>query len=173
MIIIWRSGSPADNMEESLLVNLRPSILRHPWLTARAAGLGSTARQGATAVGEHSRSRLRLGTNLERLEAAGFQVTGLDVSRRALELIDRPYRQLIEADLSKDLPESAPQYDCVLALDVIEHIDDDSRALHQLARLVKPPGLVVVSVPALPLPGRRPAKRQAHSRVGPGGRTLE
>jgi SAM-dependent methyltransferase len=84
----------------------------------------------------------------------------LDVSRRALELIDRPYRQLIEADLSSDLPESAPQYDCVLALDVIEHIDDDSRALHQLARLAKSPGLVIVSVPALPLPGRRPAQRQ-------------
>jgi SAM-dependent methyltransferase len=151
MIITWGSGSPADNMEESLLVNLRPAILRHPWWTARAQLILALLRaRGLLPSASILEAGCGWGTNLERLEAAGFQVTGLDISRRALELIDRPDRRLIEADLSNDLPDSVPQYDCVLALDVIEHIDDDSRTLCHLARLVKPSGLVIVSVPALP-----------------------
>ena len=40
--------------------------------------------------------------------------------------------------------------DVVLALDVLEHIDDDAAALSEVARLVRPGGLLVVAVPALP-----------------------
>lgn len=90
------------------------------------------------------------GTNLARLEHAGYSVTGLDVSREALRMIDRADRRLIEADLSQSLPEEVPEFDCVLALDVIEHIDDDAHALRQLARLVRPGGHLVITVPALP-----------------------
>ena len=90
------------------------------------------------------------GTNLEALEAEGYQITGLDISRRALDRLDRPHRQLIEADLSLGLPESLPAYDCVLALDVIEHIDDDHQAVRELVRLLNPSGRVIISVPALP-----------------------
>jgi SAM-dependent methyltransferase len=84
------------------------------------------------------------------LEAAGFHVTGLDISRRALDRLDRPDRQLIEADLSQGLPSALPSYDCVLALDVIEHIDDDRQAMRELSRLSAPGGRLIVSVPALP-----------------------
>ncbi len=41
-------------------------------------------------------------------------------------------------------------FDAVLALDVIEHLDDDRAAIERLGSLVKPGGYVVVSVPALP-----------------------
>lgn len=40
--------------------------------------------------------------------------------------------------------------DAVLALDVIEHIDDDDAALASLAPLVRPGGFLMVTVPALP-----------------------
>lgn len=40
--------------------------------------------------------------------------------------------------------------DAVLALDVLEHIEDDAAALSEVARLVRPGGLLVVAVPALP-----------------------
>jgi 2-polyprenyl-3-methyl-5-hydroxy-6-metoxy-1,4-benzoquinol methylase len=90
------------------------------------------------------------GTNLEALEAEGYQITGLDISRRALDRLDRPHRRLIEADLSLGLPDSVLAYDCVLALDVIEHIDDDHQAVRELARLLNPSGRVIISVPALP-----------------------
>ena len=38
----------------------------------------------------------------------------------------------------------------MLALDVIEHLDDDRAAVRRLGELVRPGGIVVVSVPALP-----------------------
>src|SRR5262245_14880069 len=38
------------------------------------------------------------GVTLDALEAAGYRTSGLDVSRRALERLDRPNRRLIEAD---------------------------------------------------------------------------
>jgi SAM-dependent methyltransferase len=40
--------------------------------------------------------------------------------------------------------------DAVLALDVIEHLDDDAAALVEAARLVRPGGFLMVTVPALP-----------------------
>jgi SAM-dependent methyltransferase len=90
------------------------------------------------------------GINLDALETAGYQITGLDVSRKMLDRLDRPNRRLVEADLTQVLPDRLPIYDCVLALDVIEHIDDDCHALQQLGRLLKPTGRLIVSVPALP-----------------------
>ena len=78
-------------------------------------------------------------------------MTGLDISRNALARLDHAERRLVEADLSKDLPFDAPEYDVVLALDVIEHIDDDDySAVRRLAQLTKPGGHVIISVPALP-----------------------
>jgi SAM-dependent methyltransferase len=90
------------------------------------------------------------GINLGALETAGYQITGLDVSRKMLDRLDRSGRRLVEADLTQGLPDRLPTYDCVLALDVIEHIDDDCHALQQLGRLLKPTGRLIISVPALP-----------------------
>jgi len=48
-------------------------------------------------------------------------------------------------------PPLAPAaFDVVLALDVLEHLDDDATALARAARLLKPGGTLVVTVPALP-----------------------
>jgi SAM-dependent methyltransferase len=67
-----------------------------------------------------------------------------------LDLLDRVAGQLVEADLSQALPEHVPTYECVLALDVIEHLDDDRQALEQLGRLLKKDGRLIITVPALP-----------------------
>jgi len=48
--------------------------------------------------------------------------------------------------------ESAPladaSFDVVLALDVLEHLDDDLSGLREAARIVKPGGLLLITVPA-------------------------
>jgi SAM-dependent methyltransferase len=67
-----------------------------------------------------------------------------------LERLDRPGRALYLADLTRAFPTGIEPFDAVLALDVIEHIDDDRGALARLADVVRPGGTVVVSVPALP-----------------------
>jgi SAM-dependent methyltransferase len=90
------------------------------------------------------------GVNLQALESAGYRAAGMDVSHRILELIDQPNRRLIEADLTQATPPSAERFDALLALDVIEHLDDDRAAIRTLSGMVRPAGLVIISVPARP-----------------------
>jgi SAM-dependent methyltransferase len=90
------------------------------------------------------------GVTLDSLEKDGYDAIGLDQSRRALERIDRPDRSLVEADLNQPMPQGVSSFDAVLALDVIEHLDDDRTAVRRLGSLLRPGGFLVVSVPALP-----------------------
>jgi 2-polyprenyl-3-methyl-5-hydroxy-6-metoxy-1,4-benzoquinol methylase len=151
MITTWSHGAPEDNMDEEILVQLSEIVSHHPWWAARAdivlALLDDLSISPPTSILD---AGCGWGTNLRVMEAAGYRVVGLDVSRRALDRLDRPDRQLIEADLSQPLPRDLPRYDCVLALDVIEHIDDDCRAVQQLSGLVNPGGRLILSVPAIP-----------------------
>ena len=89
------------------------------------------------------------GVTLEALERHGYRAAGMDISRRTLERLDRPGRRLIEADLTRPIDPAEDHYDAVLALNVIEHLDDDRAAVARLCRLARPGGLLVVSVPAL------------------------
>lgn len=57
----------------------------------------------------------------------------------------------VEASLC-DLPFEAASFDAAVALEVLEHIDDDARAMAELARVVRPGGTLVVSVPTPPAP---------------------
>jgi len=47
-------------------------------------------------------------------------------------------------------PLRSARFDLVLALDVLEHLDDDAPAIAEAARLLAPGGTLVVSVPAWP-----------------------
>lgn len=155
MIARW-SGAGADanaNMAEAILVHLADAVDRHPWWQARTRltlklldqlGLLAPARVIDVGCG--------WGTTLVALEEHGYATTGADISRQALDRLDRADRSLVELDLAG--PWSPPHgwqpFDVVLALDVIEHIDDDAAAVARLAQLVRPGGTVIVSVPALP-----------------------
>ncbi len=90
-----------------------------------------------------------MGSDARVPQAAGYRVTGLDISRQALELLDNGRRRLVLADLSQPIPSHAGTFDAVLALDVIEHIDDDQGAVERLMSLAAPGGVLMVTVPAL------------------------
>jgi SAM-dependent methyltransferase len=147
----WSQGNADGNMAEAILLELGPIVRRHPWWRARAAlalrllrelGLKPPARVVDAGCG--------WGVTLEALERHGFRTIGLDVSQRALERLDRPGRTLVEADLTQPLAHASLEADAVLALDVIEHLDDDRAAVRRLGSLARPGGFLVVSVPALP-----------------------
>ena len=151
MIETWSRGIADASMSENLLVELSDLIRRHPWWIARADLALTLLRRNSICPPAYVLDvGCGWGTNLVALENAGYHVSGLDISRRALERIDKPERHLIEADLSQDLPAVRPVVDAVLAFDVIEHIDDDRAALARIASLVRPRGIAIVSVPALP-----------------------
>jgi SAM-dependent methyltransferase len=154
MIATWSEGAPDVFMPEAILTGLSRSVHRHPWWQARTRlVMAILERSTISPPARILDAGCGWGVTLEALESRGYRATGLDVSRQALDRLDRPNRTLIEADLTRPF-ESAAVADCafdaVLALDVIEHLDDDAAALKNLARLVRPDGLVVVSVPALP-----------------------
>jgi 2-polyprenyl-3-methyl-5-hydroxy-6-metoxy-1,4-benzoquinol methylase len=151
MITTWSRGTADQSMNEAILVDLRRLVRRHPWWRARArltvallAGLGVVPPAKVLDAG------CGWGVTLEWLERCHYRCTGLDVSRRVLEQLDRSNRELIEADLNLSVPAYAQPFDAVLALDVIEHVDDDRAALAKLGQLIRLGGILILSVPALP-----------------------
>jgi SAM-dependent methyltransferase len=151
MISTWSQGEADVSMAEELLVGLRETIRRHPWWQARAKlTLALLSQSGINPPDRVLDAGCGWGVTLEALERAGYWAEGLDISRRALEGLDRPERRLFLADLTQPIPDIDEPFHAVLALDVIEHIDDDRGTLERLGRLVRPGGAVVVSVPARP-----------------------
>jgi 2-polyprenyl-3-methyl-5-hydroxy-6-metoxy-1,4-benzoquinol methylase len=151
MITQYSRGHADDHMAEDILVELAAVVRAHPWWQARADLTLALLRQRA--INPPARVLdvgCGWGVTLEALESRGYRVVGLDVSRRILEQLDRPGRTLVEADLTQPLPAGLAPFDVVLALDVLEHLDDDRQTVARLADLVAPDGHVIVSVPALP-----------------------
>ncbi len=151
MIVQWSSGNAGEGMSEDILTDLAGPVSRHPWFQARARmAVALLKKVKVLPPARVLEAGCGWGLNLEALERAGYRAVGLDIARRSLEKLDRPGRELIEADLTRPLPPHAEQYDAVLALDVIEHLDDDRSAVAKLAQLTKPGGFTIVGVPALP-----------------------
>ena len=85
------------------------------------------------------------GHNLDSL-ARYAEPVGLDSSAEALEFCRRRgHRRLIQA---ASLPFADNSFDVVTALDVIEHLDDDLGTLREVYRVMRPGGLLIISVPA-------------------------
>jgi SAM-dependent methyltransferase len=104
------------------------------------------------------RSVLEVGAGLGEFAA---QLTGLDrhvvtdldpqaVEALAARFADRPEVRARVLDLAAETPgdDLGGPVDSVLAINVLEHIEDDRGTLRELAKLVRPGGTVVMWVPA-------------------------
>jgi len=89
------------------------------------------------------------GFNLEYLRANQYSdVVGLDFSTEALGFgRQRQLPQLICAD-GLNPPLRHESFDVIMALDLIEHLEDDVSALQELTRLLKPSGSLIIFTPA-------------------------
>jgi SAM-dependent methyltransferase len=88
------------------------------------------------------------GAFLEHLERFG-SVSAVDSDASAVAFCrtrGRDEVQLVPPGAPLPFPDAA--FDLVTTLDVIEHIDDDVGALHELRRVLKPGGRALVAVPA-------------------------
>ena len=87
------------------------------------------------------------GATLSVLEELG-EAIGIDRSKEALGFCrNRGHRRLILAR-AEELPTAATSVDVITALDLLEHIEDDAKAVRQLADALRPGGLLLVTVPA-------------------------
>jgi SAM-dependent methyltransferase len=90
------------------------------------------------------------GTLTQKLAELGFDVTSTDVSPEAVQLLRaRAPGLTVEADLTS-LPFDDASFDGVVLGEVLEHIEDDRRALAEVARVLRQEGVLALSVPANP-----------------------
>ncbi|MFQ5849499.1 MAG: class I SAM-dependent methyltransferase [Candidatus Binatia bacterium] len=85
-----------------------------------------------------------------KLFEPNWRIVAVDVSMDALTSCQRRgLTRLSQVDVRGfSLPFRTGSFDLVLALDVIEHVEDDLRALSECRRILKDGGLLIVTVPA-------------------------
>jgi SAM-dependent methyltransferase len=77
------------------------------------------------------------------------EVTGVEPSAVAREEAESRGVQALEGR-AEELPVEDRSVDIAIASDVIEHVADDGRAVAELARVLKPGGTALITVPAYP-----------------------
>jgi SAM-dependent methyltransferase len=90
------------------------------------------------------------GTGMTLSELSPWVQTGADLEALALQHSHaRGHTQLLRADLTR-LPIADASFDVVTSLDTLEHIEDDAAALAEIARVLRPGGYALLTVPAHP-----------------------
>ena len=77
------------------------------------------------------------------------RVTGVEPVARARHVAATAGSDVVPGSFER-LPAAAGSVDMVLALDVLEHLDDEAAGLAEAARVLRPGGRLMVTVPALP-----------------------
>jgi SAM-dependent methyltransferase len=120
---------PRHELRERLLLDLFLSAGAGPEVLDAGAGQGS------------------LSTKLVEL---GFEVTSSDASPAAVAVLEnRLSSPVVRADVSS-LPFDEESFDAVILGEVLEHVEDDRGALAEVARVLRPGGVLALSVPANP-----------------------
>jgi len=89
------------------------------------------------------------GATLKVLRDPG-EVVALDASAEALGYSRRRGQLRLVRDRGEELPVASAAVDIITALDLLEHIPDDGAALREFARVLRPGGLLILTVPAGP-----------------------
>jgi SAM-dependent methyltransferase len=136
-------------MEREIYRRMREIEHRHWWFRGRrrilAAVLGRLGLPPGAAILD---AGCGTGGNLELLGRLG-RVTGLESDAEARQVAaERNFAPVLAGSLPDDVPLADATFDLVTLLDVLEHIDDDAGALRAAARLLRPAGFLVLTVPA-------------------------
>lgn len=89
------------------------------------------------------------GINLALLSEFG-EVTGVDRSDEAIRFCHLRHATNVRKAELEALPFDEGTFDLATALDVLEHIPDDGKALGEIARVCKPGGYVLITAPVFP-----------------------
>ena len=74
---------------------------------------------------------------------------GIDISKYSVDQMRRKYGDRYRLGVATNIPFKKNTFDCILLLDVIEHItkDDASKVYSEVRRVLKPNGYLILSVP--------------------------
>ncbi|MGB9906135.1 MAG: class I SAM-dependent methyltransferase [Candidatus Saccharicenans sp.] len=100
-----------------------------------------------------------------RIASRGAHVIGIDINRQALAIAknstDKKGLEFLEMNAEElDFPEAF--FDKIISFCVIEHFNDDDRALRLLARALRPGGKLIFSADSLSNPGITEREREQH-----------
>ena len=79
-----------------------------------------------------------------RLKALGHEVSCCDLYPQIFKLQDTEIKR---GDMDKTLPYDDNTFDHIVCVEGLEHIENPANAVREFARLLKPGGLLVISVP--------------------------
>ena len=130
---VWGSApefvGPRHELRERLLLDLFLSASPGPEILDAGAGQGTMST---------------------RLEGLGYEVTSTDVSAAAVEVLRARLSGPVAQASVTDLPFADDSFDGAVLGEVLEHVEDDRGALTELARVLRPGGVLAASVPANP-----------------------
>jgi len=89
------------------------------------------------------------GATLKALVDLG-PVVGVDRAPDALRYCRRRGLRSLSLATAEALPITSDSADAILALDLLEHVADDAAALREFARVLRPGGILLITVPACP-----------------------
>lgn len=89
-----------------------------------------------------------LGSNLTVFDEVGVDVIGLDRSYDKLKLVKQKVKSyLINGDLL-ELPIRNQSISVIIAMDVLEHLEDDVGGIQEMHRCLRPGGTLILTAPA-------------------------
>ncbi len=151
-----RRASPKP-MQLSEYENMHAVETRHWWFRARLAVVTSVLDRYVPVGGRGLDCSCGTGMTLSAL-GQRLQI-GADLSAQALKFArKRGLTKLVQADLTR-LPLQSACLDLLTCLDTLEHIENDTGALAEVFRVLRPGGFALFTVP------QHPALFSAHDRA--------
>ena len=151
-------------MDEILFDTFAEVEDRHWWFLARREIVCAVAQRVLPEGSKVLDLGCGTGFVLERLQER-YRANGLDLSPIALELCRK--RGLSQVSLGSPEDLSAVEgcrFEGVFLLDVLEHLDDDAKALRHISQVLAPGGAVIITVPAFPFLWSRHDEINQHRR---------
>lgn len=136
-------------METALYSEMAKVEGEHWWFRGRRAVILDVLRRHARPGGVLLDVGLGTGFNAALFKKMGFAVEGIESAPEAVAIARRlaPDVRIVEPIFpSATLPPE--KYSVIAMLDVLEHLENDAEALRCVARVLKPGGVVLITVPA-------------------------
>lgn len=122
---------------------------RHWWFRAKHTIVRSLLRRYAPGHARVVDLGCGCGYLLSQLQGE-YDAVGLDGSAQAVAFSERRGVRVSPGALPDDVPFADASADVVLFLDVLEHLRDDAACFDRAARLLRPGGIAICTVPAYP-----------------------